>query len=199
MISQRTNCIKGYTLIELLCVITIIGLLGAIIIVVLQNVRTRSHQTVCMNQMRQIGLAIKMYQSDYGEIPMALPHLYPAYVSNADVFRCPEWVNRYMSAPERDKKIASQMFSFYLYRPATCTLLHNEAPEPGDPPSLHYSWEEYLAAHEVNTRLMVCPAHDTGHIDEPLDLNRQVVYLDLWLDGSVHRSVSTYLQRMQMK
>ena len=57
----------GYTLVELLTVVTIIGLLAAILLPVVTKVRENARQTTCLSNMRQIGLALTMYCQDHDE------------------------------------------------------------------------------------------------------------------------------------
>lgn len=67
MLSQR----RGFTLIELLVVIAIIAILAAILFPVFAKAREKARQTSCMSNLKQIGLSIHMYTSDYDEnMPM---------------------------------------------------------------------------------------------------------------------------------
>ncbi|MFH1778226.1 MAG: prepilin-type N-terminal cleavage/methylation domain-containing protein [Candidatus Omnitrophota bacterium] len=83
---------KGFTLVELLVVIAIIAGLAALMFPALRGARERGRRTSCLNNIRQIGLAISMYRTDYNEaFPPAnnLDPLFPNYVDKLEVFVCP--------------------------------------------------------------------------------------------------------------
>ena len=58
---------KGFTLIELLVVIAIIAILAAILFPVFARARRAAQRTSCLNNMKQIGVAINMYESDWDD------------------------------------------------------------------------------------------------------------------------------------
>ncbi|HEY3267049.1 MAG TPA: prepilin-type N-terminal cleavage/methylation domain-containing protein [Armatimonadota bacterium] len=58
---------RAFTLIELLVVIAIIAILAAILFPVFARARDRAKATACINNEKQIGIALQMYASDNDE------------------------------------------------------------------------------------------------------------------------------------
>ncbi len=65
MVTPRHS--QGFTLIELLVVIAIIAILAAILFPVFAKAREKARQNSCLNNQRQIGVAIMMYVQDNDE------------------------------------------------------------------------------------------------------------------------------------
>jgi prepilin-type N-terminal cleavage/methylation domain-containing protein/prepilin-type processing-associated H-X9-DG protein len=88
----------GFTLIELLVVIAIIAVLIALLLPAVQAAREAARRAQCVNNLKQIGLALHNYEqavgilpwglgpnnwNDWGTIPLILPYLEQAALFNA--------------------------------------------------------------------------------------------------------------------
>ena len=71
---------NGFTLLELLLVIGIIGVLANLLLPALSMTKAYGHSTTCKNHLRQMGLALKMYVDEHqNKYPFYLGPRGPAY------------------------------------------------------------------------------------------------------------------------
>ncbi len=93
---------RGFTLIELLVVIAIIAILAAILFPVFAKAREKARQSSCINNGKQLGIAVLQYAQDYDETlcPPAVgavdttsaygwQDLVQPYIKSAQAFDCP--------------------------------------------------------------------------------------------------------------
>ncbi len=103
---------KGFTLIELLVVIAIIAILAAILFPVFARAREKARQASCLNNVKELALAVQMYAQDYDETLPFSRHqtalgwtpwtmILEPYIKNWQLILCPSGTQRWASHSTR--------------------------------------------------------------------------------------------------
>lgn len=148
---------QAFTLIELLVVIAVIAILTAIFIPVGQTVITQSHQTKCVQNLRSIGVAVRLYTNDHdGFLPG------PTYFSQK-------------AGPDSDLFLSSYLRP-YLDNPKGKWTLPVSAFQC---PSVDADGKSYLACHQIRSELTNAVMSPWGRASNTGDYNKKPMRLNV--------------------
>ncbi len=176
---------NGFTLIELLVVIAIIAVLAAILFPVLGRARASARRTQCISNLRQLGLALEMYASDYRD-------LYPWAKDSADTHvpeiwsPHPEWQSKLADMPRLIDVLQSYTASREVFRcPSDIGYDHLEgtsipldaSPSAFDALGSSYHWRTEVAFERLGPSLL----------RRPVETNVMMDGHGSWHGGDTHR------------
>jgi prepilin-type N-terminal cleavage/methylation domain-containing protein/prepilin-type processing-associated H-X9-DG protein len=94
-------CRRAFTLVELLVVITIIGILIALLLPAVQAAREAARRLQCQNNIKQLGLAVLNYEQTLGIFPPSSLWPWGSHAENTTGY-APNWVM--LTLPYMDQK-----------------------------------------------------------------------------------------------
>ena len=146
MTNHRKFNQKGFTLIELLVVIAIIGILLGLLLPAVQKVRESASRTRCINNLKQIGLALHGYHDVNARLPSGQsPWTDP--VTGLDVWNVTPFEGCWS-------------FMVYILPYLEQESVYKKAKAYGSSAATAYSWNNPVSAQHMKT--YNCPADSRG-------------------------------------
>jgi prepilin-type N-terminal cleavage/methylation domain-containing protein len=152
---RRLPSAAGFTLIELLVVIAIIAILAALLLPALAKAKARAQQAVCLNNLKQWGLAQSMYVDDSNQV-------FPDTKIADGTAPAPTGYNE-------DQPLFSQLTDFNHYGTGNSAWFNALPPYIKSPPLWQYaagaSEATTVATYNAGNNIFHCPTAQSQPVD----------------------------------
>jgi prepilin-type N-terminal cleavage/methylation domain-containing protein len=170
---------KAFTLVELLVVITIIGVLIALLLPAVQMAREAARRTQCANNLKQIGLAAHNFESAQGRFPPgylgALPQLTYTQATNlggAQLTGCLPFLLPYMELSDIYDKLDTDIDAHN-----GVSVVDVNKISASDPACAWFSRDAANAMAQTKIGSFVCPS------DTPYDKHNPFILIYFYFDS----------------
>lgn len=84
----RANTQQGFTIVELLIVVTILAILASLLFPALSRAKNHMKRAACLNNLAQIGKGVAMYADDFNQVLFPIANKSERFVNQAAIY---EW------------------------------------------------------------------------------------------------------------